>query len=205
MGVKERKERQKEKLKGLIISAATDVFVKEGFEAASIRKIAAKIEYSPSTLYLYFKDKNEIFSQIQETALEKFVAKLDEFKFIKDPIARLKSLAQSYLDFAVNNKALYTLMFGDQPKIVGLSKTDWPPGKKSFELIEKQVELCLVKSQFKKITSQEATLIIWSYLHGMAALAINQRLFIAKNKQQMKEYIKNTTEKLIDVMRANYL
>ena len=56
MGIKERRAREKEQLRRQILSAARELFVNEGYENVSMRKIANKIEYSPTTIYLYFKD-----------------------------------------------------------------------------------------------------------------------------------------------------
>lgn len=68
MGVKERKARQKRFLRQEILDAASELFVKEGFEHVSMRRIAEKIEYSPTTIYLYFKDKAELLEEVcQET------------------------------------------------------------------------------------------------------------------------------------------
>ena len=61
MGVKERREREKESLRQDILDVAREMFATEGYESVSMRKIADKIEYSPTTIYLYFKDKNELF------------------------------------------------------------------------------------------------------------------------------------------------
>lgn len=57
MGILERKEKQREEIRKMILEASMQLFVKEGFENVSIRKIADLIEYSPTTLYIYFKDK----------------------------------------------------------------------------------------------------------------------------------------------------
>ena len=54
MGIKERKLKHKEDLKQSILDAAKKLFIKEGYEATSIRKIAAEIEFSPTTIYLYY-------------------------------------------------------------------------------------------------------------------------------------------------------
>jgi AcrR family transcriptional regulator len=61
MGILERKEREKQEMRDLILNVATEMFIEEGYDKTSIRKIADKIEYSPATIYLYFKDKDEIF------------------------------------------------------------------------------------------------------------------------------------------------
>ena len=60
MGVKERKVRQKTEMRETILSAALKLFSDEGYDNVSMRKISDKIEYSVGTLYLYFKDRDEI-------------------------------------------------------------------------------------------------------------------------------------------------
>ena len=59
MGIKERKLKHKEDLKQSILDAAKKLFLTDGYGATSIRKIAAEIEFSPTTIYLYYKDKAE--------------------------------------------------------------------------------------------------------------------------------------------------
>ena len=66
MTISERKEREKLELKELILLKAKELVDKEGYEALSIRKIAAAAEYSPATIYLYFKDKDENFAMKQK-------------------------------------------------------------------------------------------------------------------------------------------
>ena len=70
MGVTERKERHKEDLKKDILTAAKELFTEKGFEATSIRAIAEKIEYSPATIYLYYKDKNEIVHALHQDGFQ---------------------------------------------------------------------------------------------------------------------------------------
>src|SRR5215469_11069349 len=76
MGVKERKLRQKKFLRQEILDAASELFVKEGFENVSMRRIAEKIEYSPTTIYLYFKDKAELLEQVCHETFARLTAHL---------------------------------------------------------------------------------------------------------------------------------
>lgn len=64
MGIKERRDIEKAEMKKKIKDAAIELIEQEGYEKLSIRKIAAKIEYSPTTIYLYYKDKAEIISDM---------------------------------------------------------------------------------------------------------------------------------------------
>lgn len=66
MGIQERREIEKVKMKQMIRDAAIEIMELEGYEKLSIRKIAAKIEYSPTTIYLYYKDKAEIISDMSD-------------------------------------------------------------------------------------------------------------------------------------------
>jgi AcrR family transcriptional regulator len=64
MGIRERRARQKSSLRRQILDAARQMFAEEGYERVSMRRLAARIEYSPTAIYLYFKDKDELFRAI---------------------------------------------------------------------------------------------------------------------------------------------
>src|SRR3954470_18451455 len=66
MGIKERQERDREAIRRGILDAARDLFVTEGYQNVSIRKIAERIEYSPAAIYGYFPSKDDIFFALAE-------------------------------------------------------------------------------------------------------------------------------------------
>ena len=74
MSITDRKEREKKEMRQAILDAALTLFREKGYDAVSIRNIAEAIEYSPATIYLYFKDKNEIFFALQYEACCSFFA-----------------------------------------------------------------------------------------------------------------------------------
>lgn len=71
MGIKERRDIEKTEMKRRIINAAIEIIEQEGYEKLSLRKIAANIEYSPTTIYLYYKDKAEIIQDMSDLLYEK--------------------------------------------------------------------------------------------------------------------------------------
>ena len=77
MGIKERQERDREAVGRAILDAARDLFVAEGFQNVSIRKIAERIEYSPAAIYGYFPSKDDIFFALAE----------EGFRLLGDPAA----------------------------------------------------------------------------------------------------------------------
>ena len=66
MGIKERQERDREAVRRAILDAARELFVSEGYQNVSIRKIAERIEYSPAAIYGYFPSKDDIFFALAE-------------------------------------------------------------------------------------------------------------------------------------------
>src|SRR5215831_8857515 len=66
MGIKERQGREREAIRRAILDAARDLFVRDGYQHVSIRKIAERIEYSPAAIYGYFPSKDDIFYALAE-------------------------------------------------------------------------------------------------------------------------------------------
>jgi len=64
LGAKERRIREKESLRQDILDAARELLIEEGYESVSLRRIVKKIEYSPTTIYLYFQDKAELLNNL---------------------------------------------------------------------------------------------------------------------------------------------
>ena len=111
MGISDRKKREKAKMQKFILDTANSLFLKGGLKNISIRKIAELIEYSPATIYLYFKDKDQIINNLREKSIDDFIKKLEEFSFIKDNFGRLKNLANSWIEFAISHSEKYILLF----------------------------------------------------------------------------------------------
>lgn len=71
MGISQRRDTEKTQMKKKIMEAAIEIMEEEGYEKLSLRKIAAKIEYSPTTIYLYYKDKAEIIKDMSDELYHK--------------------------------------------------------------------------------------------------------------------------------------
>ncbi|MDU5110706.1 MAG: TetR/AcrR family transcriptional regulator [Clostridium sp.] len=74
MAIENRREREIEEMKELILSSASAIVASEGFEKLSIRKIAKSIEYSPAIIYHYFKDKEEIINILMQRGYKKIIS-----------------------------------------------------------------------------------------------------------------------------------
>ncbi|MGD1847524.1 MAG: TetR/AcrR family transcriptional regulator [Salibacteraceae bacterium] len=182
MGIAERKERERVELRDKIISAASQLFVQHGFEGTSIRMIAKHIEYSPATIYLHFKDKNELFFAISERAFQEFFKSLSKVQNVEDPMERLQAMGHAYLEFANDNPAYYDLMFVLRAPMEADDQDVWS-GRMSHKIQIDTVSKCIEKGHFKGKDPHATAMMIWSCVHGMASLRLCNRLTMYDDKQ----------------------
>src|SRR5260221_4734309 len=94
-----------------ILAAAKQVFLAEGYERASMRKIAARVGVSPTALYLYFRDKAELLTQIGETTFAELGTAFGLASAAADPIERLRLTMRAYIQFGLDHPDEYRLIF----------------------------------------------------------------------------------------------
>lgn len=194
MGISERKKREKAAIKAKILETANKLFLEKGYEGTSIRTISEAIEYSPATIYLYFKDKNDIFFQLQQQAFELLEEKMKATQNIVSPFERLKAMGKVYLNFAFDNPQYYDLMFILRSPMESLKEENtWQQGIKLYESIENTVEACIVAKQIRPTDHQVIAFTTWSYIHGQCALLIRQRLPMHE-KQHLRYLISSSFE-----------
>jgi AcrR family transcriptional regulator len=177
MGVKERKERDRQEMRERILQSAHTLFLNRSFEEISIRHIADTIEYSPATIYLYFRDKNEIFYALQGEAFKAFNAFVADVSGITDPFARLRKLAERYLEFSLTHPKYYTIMYiMESPKNSDENSENWKEGVKALNFLEGILMDCQQKKYFKSQEVKTLAFSIWSFMHGMCSLALRNRM-----------------------------
>ncbi len=203
MGVLERKEREKLEIRHQILEVATDLFLREGFDKTSMRGIAEKIEYSPATIYLHFKDKNEIFQAIHDQGFEKFFIKLSESSAIENPFLRLRKMGDLYLEFAFENPEYYDLMFIMRAPMIALELEgcDWDRGFRSYDLAKATIKEAIEEGLVKKIDVDVAAVMITSMMHGMASLAIRER-FKMYDRESLPFLFKDAIDNLMQMLKA---
>lgn len=183
MGVLERKGREKAEMRRLILDAAMELFVKEGYNGISIRKIAEKIEYSPGSLYTYFSDKDSIFYALHVEGFEKLYQKQITSQSVNNPRERLLAHSKAYIEFAMQNQEYYDLMFILREPIDFICKDeslDWTHGKRSFDLLVRNVAECQAEGLFKNQDAVSVAFLFWSIVHGMASIIIRRGSAIKK-------------------------
>src|SRR5215471_11709330 len=124
MGVKERRAREKSETRDKILDAARDLFISEGYEGVSMRKVAEKIEYSPTAIYVHFEDKKDLFHQLCQEDFARLAAVFQSSAMPIDPIQRLRFIGQTYVNFGMQYPNHYKLMFMTPHPVTALDECD---------------------------------------------------------------------------------
>jgi len=174
MGVQERRQREKKELRQEILDAARDLFVKEGFENVSMRKIAEKIEYSPTTIYLYFHDKGDLLDCLCEETFARLVRKqtaLDQT--VSDPVERLEKGLRAYIEFGLKHPNHYKLTFMTQvfatPEMCPRSRE---MGQKAFGNLRRMLQVCQEQNLIEIEDLDATAQAVWATVHGLTSLMI---------------------------------
>jgi AcrR family transcriptional regulator len=118
MGIRERHERDREAVRRAILDAARELFVSEGYQNVSIRKIAERIEYSPAALYGYFPSKDDIFFALAEEGFHLLSGPSDPGRRQRldalDPLDRIRELFWHVYEFSREQPQYFALMFVDR-------------------------------------------------------------------------------------------
>src|ERR1700693_210636 len=110
--IRHRQVQEKQELRQAILTAAGELFLEQGYERFSLRKVAERIGYSPTTIYLYFRDKDDLLFTVVDEGFERFGQQLAAAAAsTEDPWERLIALGRAYIAFGLQNPVYYQLMF----------------------------------------------------------------------------------------------
>ena len=124
MSITERKAKEKEELRALILQGAKKLFIENGIEQTTIRNIADEISYSVGTVYVYYKDKNSILHDLHTLGFKQLGGEMRVLMSVAEPMERLAAIGRVYIRFAVDNPDMYDLMFNMKAPMEFLERTD---------------------------------------------------------------------------------
>ena len=190
MGIIERKQEEKQEMHKRILNGARKVFLEKGYEQTSMRNIANEINYSPGSLYFYFKDKSEIFHELHREGFHLLLSQLKVLNKVADPFERLKAMGRVFIQFAQDNKDYYNLMFIVEEPSRMSEAGGFKIAQEAIEQLSSVVKECQKKGKFKDIDTTYFTFMVLSALHGICALFCKDRTasFVNKTNEELMQH-----------------
>lgn len=188
MGIKERRDIEKAVMKKQIMNAAIEIIEQEGYEKLSIRKIAAKIEYSPTTIYIYYKDKAEIITDMSDELYS---------KVMNDVVANINENTALSADEQVHDilrvfikglcgepEMVKAIMYSGINVIFANESTDGKPTNSGIAMFDDFIAKGIARKAFRPNIANTSWMII-SALLGFVMSTIGNQLYLLDNFDQL--------------------
>ncbi|MBW1815596.1 MAG: TetR/AcrR family transcriptional regulator [Deltaproteobacteria bacterium] len=208
MGIKERKEREKEMRQRQIITAAEKIFSAKGFRGATMEDIAREAELSPGALYTYFNKKDDLYASLNLRLLKQLVEKAEAIRKKKnlDSEGKIHAIMDMFLDVYKSEPLLFMSLFNLQS-----SRDLWNLSEdivaKINELAEKSVRAIagILEDAIGDGTIIEAhpmalTDIIWSLFSGLVLWVDSKRF-----SNPEKDFLMPTASLAMDIFLRGVL
>jgi AcrR family transcriptional regulator len=168
-----RHDEDKENLRHVIMDAARLMFVTEGVERVSMRRIAERIGYSPTTIYLYFKDKNDLLHQICEETFARLTHNIQAIQQLSDdPLEKLRAGLREYIQFGLKHPEQYAMTFiSPLPRDVEFEFRE-TNGSIAFDTLRSVIAECVDANLLKHNDVELLSQTLWAAIHGLTSLLI---------------------------------
>jgi AcrR family transcriptional regulator len=178
VGLEERRKREKENRKNAILKAARKLFFDKGFKNVTVESIAKKAELSKGSVYLYFKSKEDIYTQILLSDIDKFHKVMANIiREGQSSSATLMSLANLYTDFFMNDRELFRIMMNYMLNIDHMNLPEEidhlivKATNKTIDIIEEIFMIGIRSGEFPPyIDLRQKRNAIWGLLNGTISL-----------------------------------
>jgi len=168
MGITERREREREQIRRKILDAAREQFATEGYEKVTMRGIADAIEYSPTTIYHHFEDKDDVVRCLCDEDFGRLLQAFEAVEPPEDAVEWIRQIGLAYARFGLANPNHYRFMFMTPAK--AQLKQEGDPGERSYGVLRTAVAKAMEQGRLRGDDIDAVAQVLWSSLHGAVAL-----------------------------------
>lgn len=172
---RERRDRERVETRQRILAAAREMFVRDGYEATTMRAIADRIEYTATAIYHHFRSKEELLLELATLDFRSLAAAFQRIGQIQDPIERLRRIGEAYVAFALEHPMQYQLMFMTRHPVMDVKDiARGDPSQDAYAFVRDACAAVIATGRLRPEFSdpEELAQMCWSSLHGLLALHI---------------------------------
>ena len=200
MGITQRREREREQVRRKILDAAHDLFAREGYERVTMRRIADAIEYSPTTIYNHFEDKDDLVQSLCDEDFARLLGALQAEPAPADPVEQIRQLGAAYARFGIEYPNHYRFMFMTAAKFEHVHELSGS-GQQAFGLLRSAVERAIATGSFRPGDPTAVAQVLWASLHGVVALLITLRPEHWPHAPAVPDLVQRVVENSLDGFR----
>jgi len=184
-------------LRRLILDTTRHLLVQQGYQNLSMRKIARAINYSATSIYLYFDSKDALLhTLIDEGMTRLYEALTDAAAQQTDPVARLEALCQRFITFGLENPEYYEIMFLLHPEHMERYPAEkYRRARRNLDVIAATLAEGMAEGCFETDDARVSASAVWASLHGAVSLLLAERVDIRIDRDA---FIETTIQQTIN-------
>jgi AcrR family transcriptional regulator len=202
-----RNQQTKEQIRNSIIQAALTLFLNEGFEHVSMRKIADVIQYTPTTIYHYFQNKEELLQELFKIGFAKFNLSLRTIFYEtldKTSEQRISAMLHAYIGFSLEEPHYHQLIFSKNiHRVTACMQTSFGLiDKESYEgmfLLIQVVKTLIPTEKIENRSSMELAFLLWSAVNGYTLT------LLPMHRLENRETIQQNANQFVDLLLRGVL
>ena len=168
-----RRQRERQAVRQHILNVAAGLFETRGPEDFSLREVAEHAGYSPTTIYRYFKDKDDLLYTVTDEGHAAFMQQLREASVsATNPLTRLYAVGRAYVAFGIANPGYYRLLFIHRPDFLTEPppRPNQPPRVRLLGVLRDVVRDAIESGRLRQAPLETTVQVLWSALHGVVSL-----------------------------------
>jgi AcrR family transcriptional regulator len=173
-----------------ILEAAERIFVADGYEGATIRKIADEVGVSSTALYMHFQDKGCILLEICERTLRLLYERNREITAKPlDAVVRVKMMLEAYMRWGMEHPNAYQLVYCGRPlSMVGIG--EWPEDSRDlptqcYEIFRNVVREIAASGRLRTGSAESAAQALWMCCHGVVTMMASRPNFEWADREEL--------------------
>ncbi|MBO6575463.1 MAG: TetR/AcrR family transcriptional regulator [Rhodothermales bacterium] len=174
-------------LRRLILDETRHLLVAEGYNSLSMRRIAKKIGYSATAIYLHFDSKDALVHTLIDEGMGRLYDRLKDLKPEQgDPAEALHKGCMAYVRFGLDNPEYYEIMHLLHPERMERYPAEkFRRARRSLEMIGQILERGVKAGTFTVESATVASTAIWAMLHGVVSLIISRRVDVRIDQEEL--------------------
>ena len=187
-------------IKARIATAAQELFLEDGVEGVSMRKIAERVGVTPPAIYRHFRDKDELLDEIISSGLAILGQYLEPALRAPDPHSRLLGLVDGYLEFALEQPRYFDLAFLVRGPSTRMSTELERHNRQTFRFAVEQIASCMEQGILRHGDPLQTAITLWSTAHGLVSLYKMNRL--EGDEAAFRALYRSSVQNMLDSMRG---
>lgn len=190
-------ERQNGDLRRLILDTTRHLLVQEGYQNLSMRKIARAIDYSATSIYLHFDNKDALLHALIDEGMSRLYETLKQVcaRHPQNCVDRLEALCRRFIQFGLDNPEYYEIMFLLHPERMERYPAEkYRRARRNLDVIAETLAAGSDEEVFAVEDPRVAASTVWASLHGAVSLLLAERLDIRIGAEA---FIESTIEQTI--------